>query len=547
MSAAQRNGPDFVSALAVAVGAWLRLDQIAGQVVANDEWHALNTLVRQDYRWIFTHFGISDFSIPLTLYDKLLGDTVGLTEIGVRAPMLVAGIASLVVLPLLLRIYIGRSASAAFAWLLAISPLHIYFSRYARPYALSLLLAFVGVIALERWIATGRPKWAVACVASSVLAPWLHPIFLPFTLASFVWFGATRWLARRRPEMADEVTRGPGSLWPVALGTAVGLAVLIGPPLWVDLTSLRAHSGGPSGDFAPWMKSFELLSGTSGTLLGLGVWLTLFLGVIALRRKCARFAGYLAFLIACQVAAVLVSGPAGLGIPIVTVRYTLCALVAVLALAAAGMEHLDETLRMKWRAIPPHVSTAVIGVSLLAFSPLRAIYYHPNNWTNDDAFQSDYSRFYSHEYAKRWVKLQEVPPFYLRVARDSSADECIVEAPWNYEWNHLPYPFFQRIHHRQTIIGFVGRPGARVPLGELPWPDARFRFRGFVHVSDLAAMRARGVRYLLLHRDPTYVIEDGMHPGLADVEYWIRDLKARVGTPAYEDDGMCVFDLKQPE
>src|SRR2546426_6677733 len=82
---------------AVAVGAAIRLDQIREQIVLDDEWHALF-----GYRRILTHFGWTDVCIPLAVYDKLVADTVGLSEMGMRLPVLLAGIGTLFVLPLML-------------------------------------------------------------------------------------------------------------------------------------------------------------------------------------------------------------------------------------------------------------------------------------------------------------------------------------------------------------------------------------------------------------------------------------------------------------
>ncbi len=107
----------------------------------------------KSYAWVVSHFGEADYSIPLTLLYKTLAKTVGVTEIAMQAPMLPCGIAAIVVLPLLAGRYVGRPAALVSAWLLAIAPLHGYFSRYARPYAITMLMA---VVAFLRWWLTGR-------------------------------------------------------------------------------------------------------------------------------------------------------------------------------------------------------------------------------------------------------------------------------------------------------------------------------------------------------------------------------------------------------
>ena len=95
---------------AVVVGAAIRLDQIREQIVLDDEWHALHAILRFGYGRILTHFGWTDVCIPLAVFDKVVADTVGLSEMWMRLPVLLAGIASLLVLPLMLRAWLDRAA-----------------------------------------------------------------------------------------------------------------------------------------------------------------------------------------------------------------------------------------------------------------------------------------------------------------------------------------------------------------------------------------------------------------------------------------------------
>ena len=63
-----------------------------------------------------------------------------------RWPMMLAGIATLVALPLYARRYLGAGTALFFSVLLAISPMLVFYSRMARPYALTLLLSLVALI-----------------------------------------------------------------------------------------------------------------------------------------------------------------------------------------------------------------------------------------------------------------------------------------------------------------------------------------------------------------------------------------------------------------
>ena len=60
-----------------------------------------------------------------------------------RLPLLVCGLATILVLPLFLCPQVGSRTAVYLSWLLAISPIHIFHSRLARPYSLTLLATVV--------------------------------------------------------------------------------------------------------------------------------------------------------------------------------------------------------------------------------------------------------------------------------------------------------------------------------------------------------------------------------------------------------------------
>src|SRR5215831_4265359 len=83
-------------ALAIGAGIALRLDQLASQLLLEDEWHAVYRVVHDTPLAIFLDFGHSDSSIPLTLLYLGEAHAFGLSELAMRWPMIAAGIATLV-------------------------------------------------------------------------------------------------------------------------------------------------------------------------------------------------------------------------------------------------------------------------------------------------------------------------------------------------------------------------------------------------------------------------------------------------------------------
>src|SRR2546423_672754 len=121
-----------------AVGAFLRMYQLRSQILVDDEWHLVHKL--RDGAALATligDFGTNDHSIGLGVCSWLLMRVVHVDEMLLRTPSLIAGLLLLVLLPVALVRCVDRATGVALAWLLAISPLLCFFSRLARPYAVT--------------------------------------------------------------------------------------------------------------------------------------------------------------------------------------------------------------------------------------------------------------------------------------------------------------------------------------------------------------------------------------------------------------------------
>ena len=130
--------------IAFVLGAWLRLHGLGGQVVQDDEWHAINKLMTSGYGEIFRSFGGPDHSIPLTLLYKAMAATLGLTEINMRILQALAGIALIpVAAAITWAASRSRAATLLCAFLVAGAPFLVLYSRTARPYAITTLFVEV--------------------------------------------------------------------------------------------------------------------------------------------------------------------------------------------------------------------------------------------------------------------------------------------------------------------------------------------------------------------------------------------------------------------
>jgi hypothetical protein len=524
--------------LAVLVGAWLRLHQISEQIVADDEWHALHAALQMSCGQIVTHFGVSDHCIPLALYDRLLLLTVGLSELAMRLPVLAAGIGSLIVMPALLRPWLGRSELTAFTWLLAVSPLHIGFSRFARPYDITLLLTFAGVVAAWRWWSCGGPRWALLYLACAALAPWFHLSVLPLSVAPLLVFGAaaavSRTLTRRRA----------GLLLAVGGALAAALALLLGPPLLVDLPALTAKTRTPDEPGAhSWAWAAKLWSGTAepGVLLALGA--ALLVGALVLARAQPRFVAYLLTVVGLQAAAVVAVRPGLVNYYSILARYLLIVLPAAAVFVAVAVGALEARAR-RWLAALPQGTLAVFTAAGLFWAgPLGLAYSGPNNWSNHHAYQHWYPALQPRTF-QRAAHDADRSGFYARLGVLAPAGSLrVVEAPWRSAWSrNTALALTQHLHRQWVCIGFVGEGQGQTRFSELARGDPRLRFRNFVHVGDSQALKARGVRLVIFHREPDPT-DQPSGEAFPDVGPWIERYRRLHGRPLFEDERMAVFDL----
>lgn len=532
-----RAQPELLFALGIVCGVALRLYQITNQIIADDEWHALHALLAGNYSKLISHFGGADYCIPLAVLYKFTANRIGLSEMLMRAPMLGFGIASLVVFPLLVRREVGRTTSDAFTWLLAISPIHIYFSRYARPYSITMFLAFVGSLAFFNWWFYRGKWWAWLYIFCAIIGPFFHLAVLPVLLAPLL-FGFICWVLggdRSRFAHLRELLASGGII-------LVGLTVLLALPIFADLQALTAKTGRSSVTWKCLAGVSHLMAGTDQRWLIIGTVVTATAGGIFIFQSRSRFFAYLVFLMFVQVTSCMLSGLDGLHIPIVLARYCLPCLPILLLCLAAGLAKQGQLLGKKIGAHAPGMIMASVSALLFYFGPLPHIYYRPNSWTNHALFQYYYETDVNNGYVPI-LHPPEVPRFYWQLADFPKGRLLIVEAPWYYEWHNVHYPYYQQIHRQRMNIGFVGNFNPPSRPGELPTPSKKFHFRNFVHVSDHETLRRRGVKYVIFHNDLKEEIPNRNERVPVDVGPWIRQYTEVYGSAVYQDREVTVFDV----
>jgi hypothetical protein len=566
-------------AACLALGAYLRLFGLGGQIPIDDEWHGLDFALTHDAWFLFTHFSRAGAnSIPFNLYLRAVLESFGWTEWSIALPSLAAGVGLLWVFPRWVWRRFGVVAAVVSAGLLAMSPFLVFHSRAARAYSAVLLLQCLALVALCEWLRTGRWRHVAGLVLFGALAIWTHASALPSLLAAVAAAAGHRFLQSPRATH-PHLPRA----WQVAVA-GLGMLVLAGalwlPALWTPMPvmvlsparfSLRTISG-----------VIELLSGTDALSLQV-VYLVVAMAGVGLAARVAPLEVMVwGAATGGGLLAVLVTRPNVAGVAGVFVRYLLPAfLLATLAIGAAA----EAAVRVSSTRTRKKLLLGT-GLSFLAalwvFGPLPRLYGATNSFTKHPAFQFDYAE-HDPDLARpdplelsRAGRLarSELQPFYASLSLEPG-DAPVIEYPFvlGEDANHLY--FAQQVHGRPVLAGYY-RSGAldvdtfglavasrsprdvRPPspgyimsgmivdhvLGR-PESDRRIRFRTTIDIADPDAVSKSQAEYLILHWN---LLREFYAIGPSGARSWFvhsirRQLTARYGSPFVENEAITVFRL----
>ncbi|MEA2691132.1 MAG: hypothetical protein QOJ16_519 [Acidobacteriota bacterium] len=522
-----------------ALGTVLRLWNVRAQVLAGDEMHAVRVALVEPLSRILTTYELRDNCIPLTaLYRFLLERGVPLSELVVRLPMLLCGLLALLVLPWVVARRVGPKIGHRFAWLLALSPLLVLYSRIARPYTPIVLFGFAATAAFETWWRTGRRGAAAVYVVCAALSVWFHLGTAPFVLAPFLFALGTLAIERRWRPLGPR----PGLAALVAVGAATAAAILgFLLPARASLLALvsakheeLALAGGTLAGV------LRLQSGAAHLPAVIFFWAAALYGLVTLARREARLAAYTATLVAAQVAGLVVLSPEMLGHPLVFDRYLLPVLPWLLLWVAVG-------LAAPWW--PGQRRVGQLEQSAAAFAFLLALFLagplaDPNVLGSSFSGHNDFVGFFC---PRATLSGGPIPGFYNQVVRQERGAP-VLEYPWIPLWSYnRVFYLYQEVHHRDVLVAMV-EPLRRA--GALS-----FRNMPFTSPEGFLASRAR---YLIVHTDvlaEEEKVQGHCWPIIAEIkprhrreleragERMARSLTAIWGEADYKEDGLVVWNL----
>jgi hypothetical protein len=518
--------------VATALALWLRVHGITMQLVIDDEWHALHKLQDATYSGIFNSFGLADHSIPLTLFYKWMADNFGIAEGRLRALQAIAGIA---MVPACAWIAWGatrdRAVAALFAFLVAGAPFLVLWSRFARPYSISALLAVLCVAAIWNW-RTHRTRRMAACAAvTAALATWFHPLMGAYPALGCLCVLLEDTLAFRSRPRAWRQSLAMGAM------VALSMAVLLISPFIKDRQSLSEKAGHDHPDFHTYDTMLSLFWGglpqpAYALALACTAW-----GLVVVLRHDRRLGIYLVVLGATPALVLTIVGASWINGGQNFGRYQLPLQPLLLFLGSVGAIALVRTIARTRHEAAAWFAVVTLSGVYLALNPAIAYSARLGEWYGDF--------FYHTDYRIRWLEQvrtdpqRQPPDFYRKLAAQPGG--TIVVAPYQWEFPFTSDEYFATIHRQNVFYGMLGDvcKGAGRRLGEVSAGDRRFRFRRFVFLRYPASTRATGARYLVFNRD-VQTRFDPIRPDCMD------KLAELYGPPIEVDARIAVWDLQAP-
>jgi hypothetical protein len=525
------------------VGIFLRADQLRTQMLIDDEWHAIRMLVRADMPAIAAHFGLADYSIPLTLYYRWLYQHAALSEWSMHLPLLLAGIALLVVAPWLLRRSVTAPTRAVWLGLLAISPSLVYFSRTARPYALVALLGFVAIIAFRNWYERrgDRRVWAVVYIVATFLAGWAHLLSLVFTLWPFAYYGIGLLRDIARAQQREQALRRLGSTAVFGVASIIPLAFALIPPLRNDWAAMAGKAGADSVTSASLYHTVLMQFGIADAwMCALMVGLLAF-GAWRLWQRDRHLAGLPLSAGVIGLVAICLARPAWIQHAPVLVRYAAPILPFLLLFVAEGVVGVFARARL-FSPVLAMVSLAC----LFLLGPMPSWYRHPNQFMDHALFQFDYDP--AHNPYATMLELGPVSPFYRQLAQRPPASVTLIETPQRAHSNYMPQPWLQAIH-RQNVKFALAAPVCGVgEWDEYPYTATGDRFARVGRLADILDGATWGADYLVMRLQPWTLPPGDAFPwpvAWPDMPACVAKVEAKLGAPVYRDAQIAVFGLRK--
>ena len=464
--------PPLVAVAACALGTWLRLRHAGAAFLWGDEFHSL-ALWQQDLARVLATYEPAGSGLALPLLQRGLSELVGPTLWAVRGPAIVGGLGVLLLLFPLGRPLVGATAAALATLALAVNPVHVFYSYYARSYGLAVLLGLLLVHFSRRTLEGARRRVDVVALVLCVwLLPWVHLTGTALVIAAGS--AAALAAAMRREWSAGALTVGG------AYVVGLLLCLVLYLPAWDSFTDFITAKSGKSAlvAFGPVHLADLLAGGRTAGIAALCLVPVAAVWALAKRASCAVWVVVPALL---PTAILVVVDP--LSDPYSFTRYLLVSLPFLALLLAWAFEAALRSSVARGRAAGPIVLGGGVLLLMTCFAtgpiePLRL---------SSDRFAAIYL-------AMRPLGVFDVPssttpPFYRTIATAEGVDRIVEVPPPAGVWGLILYRNYALQHGKDALLGTLGRSRHKL------------RIEPVVHLTTRNAACVTGAEWIVLHED----------------------------------------------
>ncbi len=548
--------PLFVVGL---LGAWFRYHDLSAQVVLDDEWHSLFRGATEDLVTVATEYARIATSIPMNVFNKVLLDVWGYSEVSVRLVTILATFAMFAVLPSgIFRVFGSKTMAIAASILFACLPFWIFYGMSARPYAAYVLLLFVAYLALYRMLTDQGLRSAVTFGVSAALAVYFHLYALP-ALAGAALFVVWKLVeAIRRDGFRAPEPRRLLLQTGVAAGLTGALLVVLLLPAVLKGVRLPPEKDGQFFDLKFAREAVELLTGARYPVVAWLLTAAALFGIWLAARKNRSFMTLLGLGLLSSLLLTVYTRPNFFHVALVTWRYNLTVFLLYFVGLAACIDALIEKLSRfaakrsasAERAVAPAV-VVLLGLLVTFASPTpRNLSLKPNNFRLHSAYQENYSgwdpsRAYLSTFFGRAIRRSEkdIPSGYSLVRK--RAGSCrIVEYPYLIGDHQNPYYFYQLHHRCDVLVAYSQRDSMGKSL-HVERNEARLRFGHIVDIEDVNRLEHEGVDFVMVHLDLEREAKNRPPAHSSrETERVLDELTQKLGAPVAKDDWVWVFEVR---
>ncbi|MFZ2631314.1 MAG: hypothetical protein WA081_16570 [Desulfosalsimonadaceae bacterium] len=487
-------------------------------------------------------------------------------------PSVIAGLASVVLFPLVLKRIFSSRVTLFFSFLFAVSPLIIFYSRVCRPYSIYTFLGFLSLWILYEWSLSGEKRFGLLFTAAGVLCIYFHLMGVIFVFVPLGCVIIVK-LMLKFPELhiiRERILPGFTELIGTGCGILICLAILLTAAIIQRLPNMNSNVGPAEFSLQSIIGFFQILSGTSHLFLNILFYVCFVIGSIRMFRK-SFLLGFIFINVFVAYAVVsFITKFDYAHVPLVLTRYVIPAFPMAYILVALGLDGLwaATVLIPANQKITNAMCYGVAGCFLAGLfwtGPLRQTYAAPNNFTSHSAFQESYapidwtnpriSEMIQRRYA---INKNTISAFYKTLAVRPEVKK-IIEYPMSLGNHFNLFYYYQRVHGKQVAVGYTraikdppdvstggiyGDMIADQILSQVKDPG-QLRFRNMVDILDMAAVKSSRADMVIFHKNTEAELfepltgNDGREvPLVSAVSGVYRKI---FGQPVFEDNHLVVF------